>query len=82
MLILAVVLEGCATLPVYPVRVLHTKEHMLYAHDPKDDLPESVCDDTPQSKANCYVLLRADYIRWARDFAEKDANLKACQKGN
>lgn len=55
----------------YPVYVLRVKENKLNAHDPKDDLPLSVCEDTPQSMANCYVILRGDYIRLRRDLADK-----------
>ncbi len=63
---------SCAHRPKYPIYVLRYKEGKLNAHNPKDDLPISVCDDTAQSKANCYIILRGDYIRLMRDFTEKN----------
>lgn len=70
---------SCATVQ-YQVFVLKYREGMLYAHDQKNDLPISVCDDTPQSKANCYVVLRSEYQKMIRDMTEKDRRLKECEK--
>lgn len=64
-------LSACVSHLQYPIYVLNVKEQKLYAHDSKNDLPISVCEETPQSKANCYVILRGDYIRLRRDLAEK-----------
>lgn len=69
--------SACSTLKVnYPVYVLRVKEGKLNAHEEKDDLPLSVCDDTAQSKANCYVILRGDYIRLMRDLATSTGSSK------
>lgn len=64
----------------YNYYVLRYREGRLNAHDPKDDLPISVCDDTVQSKANCYVVLRAEYIKIQSDLIEYRRQLAACQK--
>ena len=76
---MGLILTACASFD-YNVFVLRYKEGKLNSKDPKNDLPISICDDTPQSKANCYVLLRADYIQVRSDFIEMQRRLKACEK--
>jgi hypothetical protein len=71
---------SCASVQ-YTVYVLRFREGKLNARVAKDDLPISVCDDTAQSKANCYVILRSEYQKLLRDMAEKDRLLSACQRG-
>lgn len=78
MLMLAVGLSSCTTLSYHPY-VLRLKDQKLNAHEAKDDLPLSICDDTVDSKANCYVFRRVDYENLMRDLAEKTEELKACQ---
>lgn len=72
---------SCASVQ-YKVYVLKYRQGMLFAHLPKDDLPISVCDDTAQSKAMCYVVLKDEYAKMLRDAAEKDRLLQACEKKN
>lgn len=55
----------------YRVYVLNLKEQKLWANDSKDDLPISVCNDTLQSKANCYIFLREEYIKLRRDLVNQ-----------
>ena len=76
---LGLVLVSCASFN-YTVYVLKYREGKLNAKDPKNDLPISICDDTPQSKANCYVMLRADYMQIRADYIELQRRLKACEK--
>lgn len=81
MLIAMAALISCASTELqYRYFVLRSKEQKLNAKDPKDDLPLSICDDTPESKAQCYVIRRDEFSKILRDLAEKDQRLKACEK--
>ncbi len=66
-------LSSCSTRidpPKYKVYVLRLEEKMLFAHEAKDDLPLGVCGDTGESKANCWVFRRDEYLRLMRDLIE------------
>lgn len=76
---LGLVLVSCASFK-YNVYVLKYREGKLNGKTEAKDLPISVCDDTPNSKANCYVMLRADYLLMRSDWIEMDKRLKACEK--
>lgn len=76
---LGLVITACASFN-YTVYVLKYREGRLNAKDPSKDLPISVCDDTPNSKANCYVMLRSDYALLRSDYIEMQKRLKACEK--
>lgn len=82
-LFLGLTLVACASFP-YKHFVLHYRQGILSGPDPKgkQDLPISVCDDTIQSKANCYVMLRADFIQLEKDMDAQKRELDACQKGH
>lgn len=80
-LFLGLTLVACASFP-YRHYVLHYRQGVLSAHDPKDDLPISVCDDTIRSKANCWVMLEADFTQLQKDMIEQKKELDACQKGH
>jgi hypothetical protein len=76
---LGLALVACASRE-YKVYVLSTKDQTLRGPELRDDLPISVCDETPQSKANCYVMLRAEYIKLRNDLIEYKRRLQACEK--
>lgn len=76
---LGLLVVACASRS-YPVYVLRYREGRLNAHESKNDLPISVCDDTAQSRANCYVMLRSDYIKLSSDLIEIKNQLASCQK--
>lgn len=72
---------SCATRSYQVYNLRYRQGRLNDLKDSSKDLPISVCDDTIQSKANCYVLLRADYIKFRSDFIEIQQQLAACQKG-
>lgn len=76
---LGLVLLSCASFK-YNVYVLRYREGKLNHKKPEKDLPISVCDDTPQSKANCYVMLRGDYQLLRADYIDMERRLEACEK--
>ena len=82
-LFLGLTLTACATFP-YKYYVLRYREGRLNGHasDGSQDLPISICDDTAASKANCFVMLRGDFIQLQKDMDAQKRELDACEKGH
>ena len=83
-LILLVGLASCSSFdptppPEYQVYILRVKENKLNAKTELGDLPLTVCADTSDSKANCYVFLKKEYQKLMHDLVERDIKLKACE---
>lgn len=51
----------------------------LIAHDPKDNLPLSVCTPDDQVKGKCVVLLIDEFNRLQNDIIDCQDRLKVCE---
>lgn len=77
---LLVSVVACA-MRTYPYYILRYRQGTLnHPTDGSKSLPISECDDTALSRANCYVMLRADFIKLNSDLIEAQRQLAACQK--
>ncbi len=83
-LIIGFLLAGCvsASYAHYNLQIADGCYHdgKLLAHDPRDDLPLSVCQPDAANKMKCVTLLSAVYQRQLMDQSNCEHDLAECQK--
>ncbi len=82
--LLAALVSACATFdatppPEYTVYILNLKDKKLMGKSESTDLQLTTCEDSLESKAQCFVFLKKDYEKLMKDFVERDIKVKACE---
>ena len=78
-LALGLVVVACGTTK-YKYYVLKAREGKLNCKTEAEDLPISACDDTPQSKAVCFVVFRDEKMKMERDLVELRRRLQDAER--